>query len=116
MSITKAKYEANDGDVFTIYLGAATLEANGGSATGTLTNPSVVVEASNRGNRRGLSPRRINLRRALGTVGTGAAARTVYQYASLVVCTAATYATLLSQNTVTYKGSAWEVASGTAES
>lgn len=116
MSITKTKYEANDGDVFTIYLGAETIAANGGGATGSLTNSSVVVEASNRGNRRGLSPRRINLRRSLGSVGSGASARTVYQYASIVVCTIAAYTSLLGSNSVTYKGVAWEVASGSAES
>lgn len=116
MAITKTKYEANDGDVFTIYLGAETIAANGGGATGTLTNASIVIEASNRGNRRGLSPRRLNLRRAIGTVGTGPTAKTVYSYASIVVCTPAQYTTLLGQNSVTYKGAAWEVASGTAES
>jgi hypothetical protein len=117
MARTKAKYITDTGEVFTIYLASETLAAaNNASGTGTLTNNKILVKASAGSGKPGLSPRKVNLRRSRGTIGTGADAYTAYKYASLVYCTPAGYNAALSANTIAYKGADWEPVSGTAES
>lgn len=116
MSVTRSRYQCDDGDIFAIYLAEKTLAANGGGATGALTNTSMIVYASNRGNKRSLAPRRVFLRRELGTVGEGDDQRTVYAYASIVVCLPASYTSILSEDTIEYADETWEVIGGQAES
>lgn len=114
-SVVKTKYQADDGDVFTIYLGAKTLETVT-AATGTLTNVQIVVRASQSARSRGLAPRRIFLRQSQGTVeGVNGEEYEVYRRLSLVVPTPSQYTTLLSSNSVTYDDGEWEVTGGRAE-
>ena len=117
MARTKAKYITDSGEVYTIYLASETLAAtNNASGTGTLTNNKILIKASASPNKPGLSPRKVNLRRSVGTVGTAPNTVTVYKYAHVVYCTPTGYTAALSANTIAYKGSDWEPISGTSES
>lgn len=114
-STVKTKYAADDGDIFTIYLGRATLEAVT-PAEGTLTNAQIVVRASQSARSRGLAPRRLFIRQSQGEVeGVNGETYEVFRRLSLVIPTEAEYQTLLSSNTVTYQNSEWEVTGGRAE-
>lgn len=117
MAKQRYKYQCDNGNVFEIRLDSRTVAATGNeSAAGSLTNPKIAILASRGANKYGLTPRKVNVRRLIGTVGTGANVRSVYQYASLVYCTPAGYAAALAANTIAYNGVDWEPVSGTGES
>jgi len=117
MSKGNYRYETDQGNVYKIRLDSKTVSATGGApAAGSLTDTKMVVRVSGSRRGAGLEPRKINIRKAAGTIGTGATARTVFDTASYVCCTPAGFAAALSAETVSYRGETWQVVSGRSES
>lgn len=101
---TITKYEANGGSIHKIRLTAKTVTIAGAAPTGEV-DSDIPAKVSKSNGEFGIRPRGIRITR---TVGTGAAA--FRQYAFVPVLTASVWDGFSVNDSVTYDGSAWTIA------
>lgn len=117
MSFINTKYQTNAGTIVRVRISTDVAAVSGNTApAGALDDTALSVSSAHMSARKGWTRARgVRVRRLIGTVGTGAAARDLFEFATITALTPAAQTAMRSAETITYAGQTWIPVSNISE-